>query len=342
MGAPSIVYESCVRTKSLAASCSACVSVCPTGAISISGLRGSVVIDLAKCTACGLCPSVCPTEAVKGFDPSSLLASRPERVRCGEQGLPCAGSLCVEDLATLALSATSGTLRVELPEDCRVAVPGHSTARARAREAALFVTGLGIRATIEILDVGGSGPDGRRRLFGDLLGALQGAPDPVAMPARLDRERLRMPTVTERRKRLLATLPPSLSSEAWVPEAALGFVSSKRIDIDKCTACSMCTDSCPTGALTRTRLKDQIRFDTSVCVKCQLCHDVCEPQAITLSPATSIHDVLARAPALLARLPIVLCGECGAPFKTEAPDEAQCPRCRALDEEARDLTGVRG
>lgn len=44
--------------------CNPCVSVCPTGAITIAGgLTGLPAADLAKCTGCALCVAACPGQA---------------------------------------------------------------------------------------------------------------------------------------------------------------------------------------------------------------------------------------------------------------------------------------
>jgi len=46
--------------------CTACVSVCPSEAISMEDKPEGqkAVIDAAKCTSCGTCISVCPVQAI--------------------------------------------------------------------------------------------------------------------------------------------------------------------------------------------------------------------------------------------------------------------------------------
>lgn len=46
-------------------SCTACVSVCPTGALSVERSSMDVSFDGEKCIACGLCIPVCPYDAVE-------------------------------------------------------------------------------------------------------------------------------------------------------------------------------------------------------------------------------------------------------------------------------------
>jgi len=42
--------------------CSACIDVCPEGAITLAD--GIAEVDVAKCTECGLCVDACPVEAI--------------------------------------------------------------------------------------------------------------------------------------------------------------------------------------------------------------------------------------------------------------------------------------
>ncbi len=50
--------ESCMH-------CGMCLSMCPTGALSLDPESRLVLFDLDKCTACGLCTKVCPVRAME-------------------------------------------------------------------------------------------------------------------------------------------------------------------------------------------------------------------------------------------------------------------------------------
>jgi len=63
-GKPSIAATACE------AGCTACVEVCPSGAIALDPLR----IDLGRCTLCGDCAPACPTRKL-GFDNDVKLAT---------------------------------------------------------------------------------------------------------------------------------------------------------------------------------------------------------------------------------------------------------------------------
>lgn len=52
-----------------------------------------------------------------------------------------------------------------------------------------------------------------------------------------------------------------------------------KVDKDKCTACGVCVDACPTEAIT---LDDVAKVDEEKCVDCGTCVDECPNEAITL------------------------------------------------------------
>jgi Fe-S-cluster-containing hydrogenase components 1 len=45
--------------------CTACVSVCPTGAFVVDRKRMLIQFDKDKCIACGLCVTLCPYRAME-------------------------------------------------------------------------------------------------------------------------------------------------------------------------------------------------------------------------------------------------------------------------------------
>ncbi|MFZ5445265.1 MAG: 4Fe-4S binding protein [Myxococcota bacterium] len=344
----SLSYERCVRTRSLASSCRACVDACPVSAVTLEGPKQSVGVDLDACTGCGLCQAACPTEAIAVFDVRPLLGQAT--LACGSDGLPCVGALSVEDLLTAA--QRTGALRLV----GRACSGSHAQVAARVEAARSFLAALGLGATLEWTEEAPAAPPApapasappppvppRRQFLGIFVPrALPPEPRRLGFPATLDVKRLREATPPARRARLLAALPSSVAPKlATLAAADVPFTSSKEVDAATCTGCSACVTACPTGALTSSRLKDQLRFDGSRCVKCGLCHDVCEPRAITLAPQHRVVDFLDFAPRALVTLKMVQCGECGASFKDDGAAEVLCPRCREQADEARALQGAR-
>lgn len=353
MSSLSLRYEDCVRTRATTAVCKACHDTCPTGAIALDGPRASVVVEIAKCVECGLCQAACPTEAFSSaFDVASFLATAPAHLRCGD-GIPCVAALATEDLVTLVMRHKGLTLVADA--GCKAGERAHAQLPARLAEVHAFLAAFSHEARVTLTHAG-SAPapadvdDGQPVSAGrrDFLKRLLPRPEAtVEEPARLslegkklDRERLRATRVPARRTRMLEVVGQPAQEPRACSSGEIGFTSSKRLDATTCTACMMCVNLCPTGALTSSRLHDEFRFSAAKCVKCHVCHDVCAPDALTLAPEVSLVELVAAVPQVLARLTIKRCGDCNALFKYEG-GAALCPRCRALDDEAYELVGFK-
>lgn len=326
----SLTYERCVRTRSRAASCVACVDACPEGAITVD--EGSITVTRDLCTGCGVCVGSCPTETFAGpFDPAEVVSRVETVVGCGENGLACVAGLAVEDWLVIA----TGVARVRV-EPC--AMCGEGTAdllAARLSEAKAALLALG--ATTELICVRReSAPNGRGPVLRQILvGDGEGDEGEIRFdPAALDPVRIRSKEVPARRQRLLAAVPPG---GGVLPQEAVSWTSAKHLDPDTCTVCRMCVNVCPTGALAANRRWDEITFDAAACVRCGLCHDVCGPRALTAAPEVDLASLWAGRVSL-ARLATRRCAECGEPFVNRDGGEV-CPSCADLDREARALLG---
>lgn len=349
-------YEACVRSLSMLASCTRCRDVCPTTAVTLHGVRDTVVVHLSRCTDCGLCAAECPTDAFVGpFDVGAFVASCGPELRCGQDGLPCVGALSTEDLIAVAARHKQVILH---DDPCEARDPGHERARTRIEQAQRFANAVGLRSTltwVAAADLTEPQPEapsrapvpttqdevsaGRRRLLRMFVPPLPERDNTrIVHPERLDRALMQRPTL--RRKRLLAALPSSVeAAEATLEASGVGFFSSKEVSAETCTACSVCISVCPTGALQAPRSLREIRFDTSRCTKCQLCHDVCAPKAITVAAAASVSDFLDFAPRRLTQLSMAACTDCGVSYRRRDPNQSLCPACQDMEQEALELFG---
>ena len=339
-----LTYERCVRTRSVAASCQACVEACPTGAITLGGPRRAVEVALDDCVECGVCQAACPMDAIHGaFDSAAFVAARPRQVACGQAGLPCVGALSSEELLALALG--SGSLQVTA-RDCASGAASHERARLTVERARVFARAIGAtEVVLQWRDESGrqspapKEPVPARRQFLGLL-VPKAAPRRLTSPERLDVAAIRAVSPTARRQRLLAAMPPSpRPSVASLPAESVACSSMKRIDALACTACMLCVTSCPTGALEAPRLHQEIRFDPRRCVKCNLCEDGCAPRAISSAPEVLMTDFVDGSSKVLVRFRMTQCGECGATFQAEGAEQVSCASCRAKHAEARALWG---
>lgn len=348
-----LAYEQCVRTRSVAARCQACVDVCPHGAVTLAGPRNSVQVKLDTCTSCGLCQGECPTGAFSGvLDVTAWMETLPPGpliLGCG-QHVECLGSVSAEELATVALR--HGALRVDVGGCARCRSTGRTPGAyaARVAGAQAFLHGIGSTAAVTLV-VKAAAPvkpvaQDRRGFLSRLVpGGLsrQTTGEIVFQPQALRPALLRLQAPTQRREQLRATLhafPPTGRADP-VDDAEAVFTSSKVLNTTTCTVCNLCVNTCPTGALTFGAAKDTLRFDEAACVRCGTCHDVCEPLALTRERRVDVAHVAAGGPRPLGRLNVKNCGECGVLFRHDGGD-VLCPRCAALEDEARELTGGGG
>lgn len=371
-----LAWETCVKLRSRAASCRACVDACPTEAIAFDGPRESVAVDLGKCIECGLCQAACPTESFSGaVDIAAFLATAPAELTCTQAPAPpgesgntsfCLAALAAEDFVVLALK--HGKLRVDVQgcAKCRTAPLGQQALSSRVEQARELLVALGATARITValekpgtsphpgpLPESGRGesaePNSRRAFLRRLVpGAIaeRVAPPPPRLELDVTTLRpalLRTQEPPPRRQRLLAALDAAKlpAPKAKLPEELVGFTSSKALDVNTCTACALCVTTCPTGALSTSVVRDELRFDASRCVKCHTCHDVCEPRAITKAKTFDLSHFVSREVRPLGRLTIKSCAECGTPFKHAGGEDYLCERCRDLDDEARELVGLK-
>ncbi|OIP57833.1 MAG: 4Fe-4S ferredoxin [Helicobacteraceae bacterium CG2_30_36_10] len=124
-----------------------------------------------------------------------------------------------------------------------------------------------------------------------------------------------------------------------VDASEVTFTSQKIMNEEACTACQMCYRVCPTGALTSDIKNSKIDFDPFLCIKCSICHDVCEPNAITLSGSYNIKEFFEPQVQNLLSFKVRRCDECNVVFSTNSSDKL-CYRCKAEEEEARELWGI--
>ncbi|MFC2173468.1 4Fe-4S binding protein, partial [Acidobacteriota bacterium] len=54
-----------------------------------------------------------------------------------------------------------------------------------------------------------------------------------------------------------------------------------KIDKNKCTACAVCEESCPTGAISVKG--DCARVENAECAACYLCHEICPESSVKIS-----------------------------------------------------------
>lgn len=322
----------CVHARHRSASCDRCARICPAGAITI---QDALALDLDRCTGCGLCATRCPTGALEAVAPSlpELVLLTEERARsaksvafgCAQRAgqapdaiqVPCIGRI---DEAILLTAAASGAESIAFHDgECETCTArcGRELTSAAIEEANQLLRNLG-HAPLQLSRSASPSPEvkppppapptvSRRALFTLLRGSRPLGPKPTPLgTADTDRWLCRPPEETPTAPHLPAR---QQALHARLAELSRGtkrrFLSSALFAEPQassdCRCCTICSELCPTGALSRTMVRDELRLtlDASRCTGCGLCAESCCWSAIHVG-----HDV--DLPALLDTTPRTL------------------------------------
>jgi ferredoxin len=358
----------CVRSLSKESECNKCELICPTEAI-IVGDNPLPSINFSACVGCGACDAVCPNEALflDDFSPTDFFFNYMEDednlISC-RKNVPCIASLNIENIISMALLKKEMVFDMGHCDGCAIAHKCKPEILRNHEEASYMLEAMESEAVIKLENIkyekepnGEENVANRREFFSkvNLKNALktkiefekeiQKATDELVAHTlqKSDIALLRQKRLTDRRKLFFTALKrvkkPSIYHVIEADE--LTFTSMKLLDADKCTACQMCYRVCPTGALSSDVKNSKIEFDPFLCIKCSICHDVCEPEAITLSPTYRVKELFEPEAQNLITFKVRRCNECNVIFSTNS-NEKLCYRCKAEEEEARELWGIRG
>lgn len=261
IGAPSVDPSAC----SSAGGCRACVTQCPTGALSF--IRGSIEHDIDACVVCGICVTTCPADAIENptAKPAAIEAEiraaiehahRPPGVR-----FRCRGA---------RVPAEAGWYQVEVP--CTgMLTPGWVLA-----PVAMGASGVDVVPCSS----GGCQLHNEQRTLtmlndvATITERLHVSVDASAAPAVVGTEQ---PGLLEggASSRLIDLLaPPDENIAVELDAADVGWVS---INPQTCTACERCARACPAGAILSSSSGQgaDITFDPGRCTACGTCATVC-------------------------------------------------------------------
>ncbi len=156
--------------------------------------------------------------------------------------------------------------------------------------------------------------EGLESLFGQLF------PPEDRMPKHFPEPRLRL-------VRTLARLGTPKDEEIPSSELPFGFVEV----YGSCTACGLCANQCPTGALIFLRGQESFAIDfvPLACIGCKACEGNCPTGAIKVKPSFSFLALLSSLRLTLFKGELKACRQCGKPFSPTEGEEI-CPSCRKL------------
>ncbi len=357
----------CVRSLSVESECNKCEVICPTQAI-VVGDNPLPSINFSACVGCGACDAVCPNEALSldEFSPTefffSFVEDEDNLISC-RKNVPCIAALNIENIISMAVLKKEMVFDMGYCDDCDIAHKCKPQIEKNYEEASYILEAMQSDAEIRLEDVKYEKPEAdievksRRQLFADINlksvaktkqafeEEIQKATDELVEHTleKTDIALLRKKRITDRRKLFFTAIKRVKKPSQYhvVDATEVSFTSSKLLDTDTCTACQMCYRVCPTGSLTSDLKNSKIDFDPFLCIKCHICHDVCEPDAITLSPSYNVKEFFDPAVVNLVGFNVRRCDECNMVFSNNT-SETLCYRCKAEEEEARELWGLTG
>ncbi|WP_455755577.1 4Fe-4S binding protein [Sulfurimonas sp.] len=353
--------SSCVRSLSVESQCNRCEIVCPTDAIVI-GENPLPSINYSVCVGCGACGGICPSESFKLDDFSSsnfffnFLEDEENLISC-RKNIPCISALSVEHIISLAVLKKEIVFDMGHCDGCEIASTCHKQILANHEEATYLLEAMENEAVIKLENI--SYEDDKQTDRRGFLSAInlktvaktkksfedevKKASDELTEHtlAKTDIALLKKKKIPEKRTLFFTAIKRvQTPSQFHIVEAdEVSFTSQKLMDEESCTACQMCYRVCPTGALTSDVKNSKIDFDPFLCIKCNICHDVCEPNAIKMSTAYNIKEFFEPVVQNLISFNVRRCNECNVVFSTNS-NEKLCYRCKAEEEEARELWGI--
>lgn len=111
------------------------------------------------------------------------------------------------------------------------------------------------------------------------------------------------------KRKLLLSVLNNLASpdDTFIDTTELTGVTDLEIKSNQCSVCPTCSNFCPTGALSRTEVKDKrgkvtnatLFFNSSHCTKCGLCLAACFTNAIQYGDQININSFISEQPRVL-------------------------------------------
>jgi ferredoxin len=357
--------DRCLRSRDRFSDCALCLDACPAKALHWDE---ALTFDSDACAACGLCLHLCPVGAFSGD--AGVAALLKTVARLGAQGaieLVCAQHPGAEtgpgvvDVALringclaavgpsiyaslFALGVSAVVVRLDACNACPIGqVLPHIRQNLEKARRVLWPLGLdqqivatedepGLAGRPRPLHDAAALPISRRRLLRMLApqqdsGAAQPLL-PVDSPVAPAEKR-----VPPERLRLLAALErlPAADPQALCPAPLAGQRFARITANEACTACGVCAQACPVGALQLEFDDDpprfRLRFAPAICTGCDACLHLCDADALDRGPVMSFAELLAAGWIEIASGAYRRCRKCGARFAGAAPADGLCPIC---------------
>jgi ferredoxin len=339
---PSIVSSDCAG-----ASCKLCAAICAVGAI--ADTHNTLKIDKSTCTGCGACVSRCPRGAVSypGYSVAELereiegLLSKRVELPYRILAIVCQSCLNIDDINLTAISPNMFTIKVPslaivspllLLHAFNMGVDGialiHDEENCSSKVSTESLNSI-VRFVQQLLD--------RWGIDKNRIGYINKANNPKVN----DDLHKFVDMMTTSRHTPLKSIAGSMTFEGMYSLAAIikemdaklllsneGIFADEyvpfgsiKIDQSHCTGCSVCAQSCPTGAIS-TQISDdssnlKLTFQHDKCVACGLCVNICPEKCISLEKTLDFAR-LSDLKETIFENDFVICNNCSKPYATKS------------------------
>ncbi|WPZ23362.1 4Fe-4S binding protein (plasmid) [Sulfitobacter faviae] len=328
----------CAHSRAGQTGCTACLDLCPTGAITPDG--DHVTVDPMICAGCGACSSACPSGAISYDAPPVDFTMR--RVQTLAQAYLKAGGdaprLLVHDAHGAEMIRLAARHGRGLPADVvpmeldALAAFGHAEALAALAAGFAHVSLLlGPKADRDAIETQTALA---RAIAGEARMSLIDTPDPEALTDLLYDGAAPAPVAQPvrpmgSRRQIARQSARALNPEAEVLDLPAGApYGAVLVNKDACTLCLSCVSLCPSGALGDNPDLPQLRFQEDACLQCGLCANVCPEDAITLAPRLDLTEAALSQRVLNEEEPFA-CVECGSLFGVKSTVERITDKLRS-------------
>jgi ferredoxin len=366
---PDIVFAParCLHERDPFATCDLCVEACPAGALQFAD--DGIIFDNEACVACGVCLPLCPVGAFSGPTGAAevlrfakhladgqtleLLCARHPQPETGppQTDIALSTSGCLAALGPsvyvglAALGVAHVAVRTDACADCPLAAARQTIDLNVEKAQRILKAWERADAVAVVLPDRTMQPRpvveadkplvGRRQLFRAIFNTEADNPAADALLADdlgdADTPGRRYPPLERRRlQRALALLPP-VHPQALCPAPLAGQAFSTLGAGPACTACGVCAEVCPTGALQLVLNDDTdefvLAFLPSACTGCDACLHLCDVDALYHNPVPFVADIVADEHTIIHSGTFQRCQKCGTRTAGQLSDRGLCPVC---------------
>lgn len=331
----------CAHSRAGQNGCDRCLNVCPTGAILANG--DHVEINPNICAGCGSCAALCPSGAITYQDPPVEFLVK--RINTLAETYQNAGG---ELPALLVHDATVGRDLIAYAARFERGLPAHVIPLEVSN-----LEGFGHAENLSALSAGFASVVILTGVQNDLdaLQSEQGITNAILTGLNATEDRLNILELSDPEQlcdwlyadAAVAPLNGSsvlpLGNRRTIARSAVKSIAARQaigttaiplpagapygavvVDTDACTLCLSCASLCPSGALTDSPDKPQLRFQQDACLQCGICASTCPENAISLLPQLDYSEAAFDQNVVNEEDPYE-CISCGTPFGVKSTIE---------------------